>query len=234
MTARILIIEDEEALATLLSYNLKKEGYLVGLAKDGEEALLCAEETPPNLILLDWMLPKISGIEVCRKLRADKTLSDIPIIMLTARGEETDLIHGLNTGADDYIIKPFSMNELFARVHSLLRRVNQSLIEKKLSYGDIVLNQETCRVIRSGKEIHLAPTEYRLLLHLIQKPKRVFSREQLLNTVWGMDVYVDARTVDVHIGRLRKAINKVGDYDPIRTVRSIGYALDFGENYQDR
>ena len=227
MKARVLIIEDEEALATLLSYNLKKEGYVVSLARDGEEALLQVEEELPSLILLDWMLPKLSGIEVCRRLRSKKKVSHIPVIMLTARGEEIDRVHGLNIGADDYIIKPFSMQELFARIHALLRRVNQNLVEEEIHHGDIILNRETCRVIRAGKEIYLAPTEYRLLLHFIQRPGRVFSREQLLDAVWGVNVYVDARTVDVHVGRLRKTLNKAGKIDPIRTVRSVGYALDF-------
>ncbi len=222
----VLVVEDEDALATLLTWNLEKEGYAVRLAVDGEEALMMVDEQLPDLVLLDWMLPKVAGIEVCRRLRARPDARNIPIIMMTARSEESDRIRGLDTGADDYVTKPFSTTELMARVRAVLRRIRPALAEDTLSYGDIELDKVAHRVRRGGREIHLGPTEYRLLDHLMQFPGRVFSREQLLDAVWGSDVYVEARTVDVHIGRLRKAINADGDVDLIRTVRSAGYALD--------
>jgi two-component system, OmpR family, phosphate regulon response regulator PhoB len=225
VTPKILVVEDEDALATLLHYNLDKEGYDVALAPDGEEALTQVSERLPDLIVLDWMLPKVSGIEVCRRLRARSETRNVPIIMLTARGEESDRIRGLDTGADDYIIKPFSMSELSARVRAVLRRIRPGLAEDRMQVGDIVMDRVAHRVKRCGKEIHLGPTEFRLLDHLMQHPGRVFSREQLLDAVWGSDIYVEARTVDVHIGRLRKALNSEGS-DPIRTVRSAGYSLD--------
>jgi two-component system phosphate regulon response regulator PhoB len=223
----VLIAEDEGALVTLLRYNLEREGYRVLEAKDGEEALLVASEEKPDLILLDWMLPQLSGIEVCRRLRTRMETRNMPIVMLTARGEENDRIRGLDTGADDYLTKPFSMTELLARLRAVMRRIRPSLAEDVVQVGDIEMDRAAHRVRRSGKEIHLGPTEYKLLDHLIQHPGRVFSREQLLDAVWGSDVYVEARTVDVHVGRLRKALN-VDDTqrDPIRTVRSAGYALD--------
>jgi two-component system phosphate regulon response regulator PhoB len=222
----IIIAEDEDALATLLQYNLEKEGYRVILAGDGEEALLVIEEHKPDILLLDWMLPKVSGIEVCRRLRQKTETRNLPILMLTARGEESDRIRGLDTGADDYVVKPFSMTELLARIRAVLRRIRPGLADDRLSHGDIVVDRVAHRVKRQGKEVHLGPTEFRLLDHLIQHPGRVFSREQLLDAVWGSDVYVEARTVDVHIGRLRKALNTGADADPIRTVRSAGYSLD--------
>lgn len=222
----VLVVEDEDALATLLTWNLEKEGYAVRLAVDGEEALMMVDEQLPDLVLLDWMLPKVAGIEVCRRLRARPDARNIPIIMMTARSEESDRIRGLDTGADDYVTKPFSTTELMARVRAVLRRIRPALAEDTLTYGDIELDKVAHRVRRGGREIHLGPTEYRLLDHLMQFPGRVFSREQLLDAVWGSDVYVEARTVDVHIGRLRKAINADGDTDLIRTVRSAGYALD--------
>ncbi len=222
----VLVVEDEDALATLLTWNLEKEGYAVRLAVDGEEALMMVDEQLPDLVLLDWMLPKVAGIEVCRRLRARPDARNIPIIMMTARSEESDRIRGLDTGADDYVTKPFSTTELMARVRAVLRRIRPALAEDTLNYGDIELDKVAHRVRRGGREIHLGPTEYRLLDHLMQFPGRVFSREQLLDAVWGSDVYVEARTVDVHIGRLRKAINADGDVDLIRTVRSAGYALD--------
>ena len=222
----VLVVEDEDALATLLTWNLEKEGYAVRLAVDGEEALMMVDEQLPDLVLLDWMLPKVAGIEVCRRLRARPDARNIPIIMMTARSEESDRIRGLDTGADDYVTKPFSTTELMARVRAVLRRIRPALAEDTLNYGDIELDKVAHRVRRGGREIHLGPTEYRLLDHLMQFPGRVFSREQLLDAVWGSDVYVEARTVDVHIGRLRKAINADGDTDLIRTVRSAGYALD--------
>ena len=226
MIPHILVAEDEDSLATLLNYNLEKEGYAVAVAADGEEALMMINEKLPDLILLDWMLPKVSGIEVCRRLRARTETRNIPIIMLTARGEETDRIRGLDTGADDYIVKPFSMSELSARIRAVLRRLRPGLAEDRVRIGDLVIDRVAHRVRRGGQEIHLGPTEFRLLDYLMQHPGRVFSREQLLDAVWGSDVYVEARTVDVHVGRLRKALNREASADPIRTVRSAGYSLD--------
>jgi two-component system phosphate regulon response regulator PhoB len=222
----VLVAEDEGALVTLLRYNLEREGYRVVQAMDGEEALLVADEERPDLVLLDWMLPQLSGIEVCRRLRGRQETRNVPIIMLTARGEETDRIRGLDTGADDYMTKPFSMTELLARLRAVMRRIRPGLAEDIVKIGDIEMDRAAHRVRRSGREIHLGPTEYKLLDHLIQHPGRVFSREQLLDAVWGSDVYVEVRTVDVHVGRLRKALNIDGVGDPIRTVRSAGYALD--------
>jgi two-component system, OmpR family, phosphate regulon response regulator PhoB len=226
VTPKILVVEDEDSLATLLQYNLQKEGYEVTLAADGEEALLLVEEQLPDLIVLDWMLPKISGIEVCRRLRQRPETRNAPIIMLTARGEETDRIRGLDTGADDYVVKPFSMTEFTARIRAVLRRLRPGLAEDRVRHGDIVIDRVAHRVRRASAEVHLGPTEFRLLDFLMQHPGRVFSREQLLDAVWGSDVYVEARTVDVHIGRLRKALNATSAGDPIRTVRSAGYSLD--------
>ena len=226
MQPHVLVVEDEDALAELLQYNLKKEGFRVSVAADGEEAMMLVEERQPDVVVLDWMLPKISGIEVCRRLRGRQETRNLPIIMLTARGEEADRIRGLDTGADDYIVKPFLMKELFARVRAILRRIRPGLAEDKVAVGDLTIDRVAHRVMRGGDEIHLGPTEFRLLDYLMQHPGRVFSREQLLDAVWGSDVYVEARTVDVHIGRLRKALNKVEGGDPIRTVRSAGYALN--------
>ncbi len=226
MDPYVLIVEDEEAIATLLHYNFEKEGYRVGVAADGEEALVCCDEDQPDLIVLDWMLPKVSGIEVCRRLRSKSDTRNLPIIMLTARGEETDRVRGLDMGADDYVAKPFSTHELLARVRAVLRRIRPGLAEDKVRCGDITIDRVAHRVKRGQKEVHLGPTEFRLLDYFMQHPGRVFSREQLLDAVWGSDVYVEARTVDVHIGRLRKALNKGHRHDPIRTVRSAGYALD--------
>ncbi|MFT3810609.1 MAG: phosphate regulon transcriptional regulator PhoB [Micropepsaceae bacterium] len=222
----ILVIEDEAALVTLLRYNLERDGYRVVEARDGEEALIVAAEETPDLILLDWALPNLSGIEVCRRLRMKAESRNTPIIMLTARGEESDRIRGLDTGADDYVVKPFSMTEMLARIRAVLRRIRPALSEDVAEFGDLVIDRVSRRVRRSHREVHLGPTEYRLLDHLIQHPGRVFSREQLLDAVWGSDVYVEARTVDVHIGRLRKALIANGEKDPIRTVRSAGYSLD--------
>lgn len=225
-TPRILVIEDDDAIATLIQYNLEKEGYDVAIAGDGEEGLVQTDERLPDLIVLDWMLPKVSGIEVCRRLRGRPETRNVPIIMLTARGEETDRVRGLDVGADDYLTKPFSVPELNARIRAVLRRIRPGLADDRLTHGDIVVDRVAHRVKRAGKEVHLGPTEYRLLDHLIQHPGRVFSREQLLDAVWGSDVYVEARTVDVHVGRLRKALMQDVDTDPIRTVRSAGYSLD--------
>jgi two-component system phosphate regulon response regulator PhoB len=222
----VLVVEDEDALATLLQYNLEKEGYQVALAADGEEALMLVDERLPDLVVLDWMLPKISGIELCRRLRGRSETRNMPIMMLTARGEESDRIRGLDTGADDYVTKPFSMIELAARIRAVLRRIRPGLAEDRVSHADITMDRVAHRVRRGGREIHLGPTEFRLLDYLMQHPGRVFSREQLLDSVWGSDVYVEARTVDVHIGRLRKALNNDDEIDPIRTVRSAGYSLD--------
>jgi two-component system, OmpR family, phosphate regulon response regulator PhoB len=226
MTPQVLVVEDEDALSTLLQYNLEKEGYQVRLAADGEEAMVQVDERLPDLIVLDWMLPKISGIEVCRRLRGRVETRNVPIVMLTARGEESDRIRGLDTGADDYVIKPFSMTELTARIRAVLRRIRPGLAEDRVHQGDITVDRVAHRVRRGGREVHLGPTEFRLLDYLMQHPGRVFSREQLLDAVWGSDVYVEARTVDVHIGRLRKALNRDDEADPIRTVRSAGYSLD--------
>ncbi len=226
MTPSVLVVEDEDALSTLLQYNLEKEGYTVTVAGDGEEALLMIDERLPDLVVLDWMLPKVSGIEVCRRLRSRPETRNIPIIILTARGEETDRIRGLDTGADDYVVKPFSMIELTARIRAVLRRIRPGLAEDRIHNGALVIDRVAHRVKRDGREVHLGPTEFRLLDYLMQHPGRVFSREQLLDAVWGADVYVEARTVDVHIGRLRKALNSDADNDPIRTVRSAGYSLE--------
>ena len=226
MKPYILVVEDEESLATLLQYNLDKEGFRVAVATDGEEALLLIDEGLPDLVVLDWMLPKVSGVEVCRRLRARPETRNLPIIILTARGEESDRIRGLDTGADDYIVKPFSMSELAARIRAVLRRIRPGLAEDNIRYGDLVIDRAAHRVRRGAREVRLGPTEFRLLDYLMQHPGRVFSREQLLDAVWGSDVYVEARTVDVHVGRLRKALNDGFADDPIRTVRSAGYSLD--------
>jgi two-component system phosphate regulon response regulator PhoB len=226
LSASILVVEDEDSLATLLQYNLAKEGYEVALSGDGEEALLLIDERLPDLIVLDWMLPTLSGIEVCRRLRQRSQTRNLPILMLTARAEESDRIRGLDTGADDYLIKPFSMVELYARIRAVLRRIRPGLVEDQVSHGDITVDRIAHKVTRRGRELHMGPTEFRLLDHFIQRPGRVFSREQLLDAVWGSPVDVETRTVDVHIGRLRRALTLAGARDPIRTVRSAGYAFD--------
>lgn len=221
----IVIAEDEKAVSELLRYNLESEGYETAIANDGDEAMLLLDERIPDLMLLDWMLPKISGIEICRRVRTRQETANLPIIMLTARTEEADRIRGLETGADDYVTKPFSTNELMARVKAVLRRIRPALMDDKIRVGDIQIDRTTHRVTRADKDIHLGPTEFRLLEYFAQHPGRVFSREQLLDGVWGSDVYVEARTVDVHIGRLRKALMSQGGDNPIRTVRSAGYSL---------
>jgi two-component system phosphate regulon response regulator PhoB len=223
---RILIVEDEEALTLLLRYNLEAAGYDVDTVARGDEADVRFKERPPDLVILDWMLPGLSGIELCRRLRARPDTRQLPIIMLTARGEESERVRGLSTGADDYIVKPFSVPELLARVSALLRRSSPERIADILSFGELELDREKKRVSRSGHAIDLGPTEFRLLEFLMERPGRVFSREQLLDGVWGRDVYIDERTVDVHVGRLRKALNRGHADDPIRTVRGAGYALD--------
>ncbi|MFZ5791492.1 MAG: phosphate regulon transcriptional regulator PhoB [Pseudomonadota bacterium] len=222
----VLVVEDEAALVTLLRYNLEREGFEVIEARDGEEALLLAKERHPDLVLLDWMLPLVSGIEVCRQLRRLPETRNVPVVMLTARGEEADKVRGLDSGADDYVTKPFSPGELIARLRALLRRSRPSLEGDTLQYEDLVMDLVAHRVRRNGRDIHLGPTEFRLLRHLMEHQGRVFSREQLLDVVWGPDVYVEPRTVDVHIRRLRKAINEGAEFDLIRTVRSAGYSLD--------
>jgi two-component system phosphate regulon response regulator PhoB len=226
MGAHILIVEDEEPLAVLLHYNLEKEGYDVETIERGDDADTKLRERVPDLVVLDWMLPGLSGIELCRRLRARPETKSLPIIMLTARGEESERIRGLATGADDYIVKPFSVPELIARVRALLRRASPERMADVLMFGDIELDREKKRVSRGGREVDLGPTEYRLLEFLMERPGRVFSREQLLDGVWGSEVYIDERTVDVHVGRLRKALNRGREVDPIRTVRGAGYALD--------
>jgi two-component system, OmpR family, phosphate regulon response regulator PhoB len=226
MTARIMIVEDEEPLTLLLRYNLEAEGYAVDTAARGDEAEVKLKEAAPDLVVLDWMLPGMSGIELCRRLRARPETERLPIIMLTARGEESERIRGLATGADDYIVKPFSVPELVARIRALLRRARPERVASKLAAGDLELDRETRRVSRATREVHLGPTEFRLLEFLMQSPGRVFSREQLLDGVWGRDVYIDERTVDVHVGRLRRALNRGRVSDPIRTVRGTGYSFD--------
>jgi two-component system phosphate regulon response regulator PhoB len=219
-------VEDEETLLELLRYNFEKTGYTVEAIANGDQAAARLKETVPDLLVLDWMLPGLSGIELCRRLRQASTTRGLPIIILTARGEESDRVRGLDTGADDYVVKPFSVNELLARVAALLRRVKPLLVADVLKVGDIELNRTAMSVLRSGSTIHLGPTDYRLLEFLMQSPGRVFSRDQLLDGVWGTDVYVDERTVDVHIGRLRKALLQAWSSDPIRTVRGAGYSFE--------
>src|SRR3954464_4259526 len=226
MNPRILIIEDEEALTLLLRYNLEAAGYDVEAVPRGDEADMRLKEGNPDLVILDWMLPGLSGIELCRRLRARPDTRQLPIIILTARGEESERIRGLSTGADDYVVKPFSVPELVARVSALLRRASPERVADILSFGDIELDREKKRVSRSGRAVELGPTEYRLLEFFMQRPGRVFSREQLLDGVWGSEIYIDERTIDVHVGRLRKALNRGREADPIRTVRGAGYALD--------
>lgn len=226
MGPKVLIVEDETAIVTILRYNMERAGYRVSEAGDGEEALLHIQENMPDVVILDWMLPKLSGLEVCRQLRRDPATRNLPIIMLTARGEEDDRVRGLDSGADDYVTKPFSPQEVIARVRAVLRRIRPVFSEETLSYGDLSIDLAGHRVTRDGAPIHLGPTEFRLLRFLMEHPGRVFSREQLLDAVWGQDIYVEPRTVDVHIRRLRKALNIDGRPDMIRTVRSAGYALD--------
>lgn len=226
MKPLVLIVEDEAPLVTLLRYNLEQEGFDVAEAVDGEEALLRIAEAKPDAVLLDWMLPNVSGIEVCRQLRRAPSTRTVPIIMLTARGEETDRVRGLNSGADDYVVKPFSPSELIARLRAVIRRAQPNAGEDVLQYADLRMDLVAHRVTRNGAPIHLGPTEFRLLRHFLQNPGRVFSREQLLDRVWGQDSEVEIRTVDVHIRRLRKALNAGGGGDLLRTVRSVGYALD--------
>jgi len=222
----VLVVEDEAPLVTLLRYNLEKEGFAVAEAADGEEALLRIAEQKPDAVLLDWMLPLLSGIEVCRQIRRAPATRSLPVIMLTARGEEGDRVRGLNSGADDYVVKPFSLSELVARLRAVIRRAQPNADEQILRYADVTMDLVAHRVSRGGKPVHLGPTEFRLLRHFLRHPRRVFSREQLLDQVWSQDAEIELRTVDVHIRRLRKALNEAGTGDLLRTVRSVGYALD--------
>jgi two-component system phosphate regulon response regulator PhoB len=222
---RVLLVEDEPAQRTVLAYNLEAEGFAVTQADNGEDAMVLVDEEDPDIIILDWMMPKVSGIEVCRRLKMRPDTRAIPIIMLSARAEEVDRIRGLETGADDYVIKPYSVLELMARARAQLRRVRPSTAGVVLEHEDIRLDPETHRVFRDDKMLKLGPTEFKLLVTLMERPGRVFSREQLLDLVWGRDIYVDTRTVDVHVGRLRKSLMQFGGEDPVRTVRGAGYAL---------
>ncbi|WP_305971409.1 MULTISPECIES: phosphate regulon transcriptional regulator PhoB [unclassified Mameliella] len=221
----VLVVEDEAAQREVLTYNLEAEGFRVARAENGEEALVLIDEESPDIIVLDWMLPNVSGIEVCRQIKTRPDTRSVPIIMLSARSEEVDRVRGLETGADDYVVKPYSVIELMARVRAQLRRARPAAAGLRLEYEDIVLDSETHRVTRDNKALKLGPTEFRLLTTFMEKPGRVWSREQLLDRVWGRDIYVDTRTVDVHIGRLRKALCQHGGNDPLRTVRGAGYAL---------
>lgn len=225
MQPHVLIVEDEPAQREVLRYNIEAEGCRVTQACDGEEGLICVKEDLPDVIVLDWMMPRLSGIEVCRRLKASPATRGIPVIMLSAKSEDIDKVRGLETGADDYVIKPYSVAELMARIKGQLRRVRPTTVGETLTFEDIILDAETHRVTRSGEDIKLGPTEFRLLSTLIEKPGRVWTREQLLDRVWGLDNYVDTRTVDVHVGRLRKALSGTKGSDPIRTVRGAGYAL---------
>lgn len=229
MTPYILVVDDEAALLTLVRYNLEKDGFEVGEAVDGEEAMMMIRERRPDLVLLDWMMPRLSGIEVCRRIRRTAETQNLPIIMLTARGEESDRVRGLDCGADDYVVKPFSPSELVARVRAVLRRLRPAFEAESLEYGGIEMDLAEYRVTRDGEAIRLAPTEFRLLRHFVEHPGRVFSREQLLDAVWGREIYLEARTVDVHVRRLRKTLNAGGKPDIIRTVRTAGYALDLNQ-----
>jgi len=223
---RILVVEDEAALSLLLAYNLEAEGYGVARAERGDDAEVMLAESTPDLVILDWMLPGVSGFELCRRMRARESTRDLPIIMLTARGEESERVRGLSIGADDYVVKPFSVPELMARVRSLLRRARPERIAGRLQAGELMLDRTARRVRRGERDIHLGPTEFRLLEHLMEKPGRVFTRAQLLDSVWGDAAEIDERTVDVHVGRLRKAIVRGRERDPLRTVRGAGYAFD--------
>ena len=222
---QVLVVEDEPAQREVLAYNLEAEGFIVRMAEDGEEALMLIDEVAPDVIVLDWMLPNVSGIEVCRQTKTKAATRNIPIIMLSARSEEVDRVRGLETGADDYVIKPYSVVELMARVRTHLRRVRPTTMGQVLVYGDITLDSETHRVTRGEHPIKLGPTEFKLLASFMEKPGRVWSRDLLLDRVWGREIYVDTRTVDVHVGRLRKALNQFGGDDPLRTIRGAGYAL---------
>ena len=230
MNPKVLVVEDEEALATLLRYNLEAEGFDVDVVGRGEDAEVAVAEAQPDLLVLDWMLPGISGLELCRRIRSGRQTKAIPILMLTAKSEEADRIRGLTTGADDYVTKPFSIPELVARIKAIIRRANPDRLANRLAVGDIEVDREGHRVTRGKREVHLGPTEYRLLVHFMQNAGRVLSRAQILDGIWGRDVYVDERTVDVHVGRLRRALVRGRERDPIRTVRGSGYVM--GERMQ--
>jgi len=230
MDASILVVEDEAAIAELLAFNLREAGFRVAVSGDGEEAQTMISEAPPDLVILDWMLPYLSGLELCRRLRRRAATRGLPVIMLTARGEEEDRVRGLECGADDYVTKPFSPAELVARVRAVLRRTRPALAEEALRYADVEMDLAAWRVTRGGRALRLGPTEFRLLRQLMEHPGRVFSRERLLDLVWGNDIYVEPRTVDAHIARLRRALNTGDAPDIIRTVRSAGYALDKGDD----
>ncbi len=229
---RILVVEDEAALSLLLAYNLEAEGFVVDRVERGDEAEVRLSEVIPDLVIIDWMLPGVSGLEICRRMRAREATRSLPVIMLTARGEESERVRGLSIGADDYVVKPFSVPELMARVRALLRRARPDRVAGLLLAGDLELDRQNWRVHRGGRDVHLGPTEFRLLEHLMEKPGRVFSRAQLLDSVWGLSAEIDERTVDVHVGRLRKALSNAGEKDPIRTVRGAGYSFDetFGKD----
>ncbi|MFZ0558074.1 MAG: phosphate regulon transcriptional regulator PhoB [Methylovirgula sp.] len=229
---RILVVEDEAALSLLLAYNLGAEGFAVERVERGDEAELRLIESPPDLVILDWMLPGVSGLEICRRMRAREATRTLPVIMLTARGDESERVRGLTIGADDYIVKPFSVPELMARVRALLRRSRPDRVAALLVAGDLTLDRENWRVVRSSRNVHLGPTEFRLLEYLMAKPGRVFSRAQLLDSVWGLSAEIDERTVDVHVGRLRKVLSLASERDPIRTIRGAGYSFDetFGKS----
>ena len=221
----VLVVEDEGAQREVLKYNLEAEGFQVVMAENGDEAMLLVAEEQPDLIVLDWMLPNVSGIEICRRVKADPSTRQIPIIMLSARSEEVDRVRGLETGADDYVVKPYSVVELMARLRTQLRRTRPAAMGERLSFSDIILDASEHWVFRGGQPLHLGPTEFRLLSTLMEKPGRVWTREQLLDRVWGRDIYVDSRTIDVHVGRLRKALMTHGGDNPVRTVRGAGYSL---------
>lgn len=232
METSVLIVEDEAAIVTMLRYNLEREGFRVYSTGDGEEAVTMVKEYHPDIVVLDWMLPSMTGIEVCKQIRWNQETKNTPIIMLSARGEESDRIRGLDVGADDYMVKPFSPSELIARIKAVFRRIRPSLTEQKMEYAGIKMDLATHKVTRNDYEVHLSPTEFGLLRYLVEHPARVFSREQLLDSVWGHDIYVELRTVDVHIRRLRKALNYDGNQvDIIRTVRSAGYAVEAPSNH---
>jgi len=230
LNPKILLVEDDANLVELIKYNLEADGFDVTVAMDGEEALLCTKEAMPDLMLLDWMLPHISGIEICRQMRQNPETVNLPIIMITARAEEDDQVRGLDTGADDYITKPFSPRELIARIHAVLRRIRPEISSEVLEFADITLNTAEVRVSRAGRPVKLGPTEFKLLRHFMEHPTRVYSREQLLDAVWGHDIFIEVRTVDVHIRRLRRALCEEGEEDVIRTVRAAGYALDMSKS----
>ncbi|MDP6819630.1 MAG: phosphate regulon transcriptional regulator PhoB [Alphaproteobacteria bacterium] len=226
VTPYVLVVDDEADLLTLVRYNLERDGFEVGEAMDGEEAMLMIAERCPDLVLLDWMLPRLSGIEICRRIRRSAATQSLPIIMLTARGEESDRVRGLDCGADDYIVKPFSPSELAARMRAVLRRLRPAFEAETIEFADVTMDLAEYRVTRDGEAVRLAPTEFRLLRHFMEHPGRVFSREQLLDAVWGREIYLEPRTVDVHVRRLRRTLNAGGRRDIIRTVRAAGYALD--------